>query len=128
MATAKKAAAPARRPRKVKAKPQDVIAASETEVAPDGSTVYDARGTVYAYPLEGDGYFSVPVTSRRSVSRGAKVVLLRHRLGLRPAGDFDEEMAEAVGKYQQENGLRYTRVVDRDTWDHLFAESANPDE
>jgi peptidoglycan hydrolase-like protein with peptidoglycan-binding domain len=122
-AAAKKTTAPRKRaPKKVTARPQDVIAGPDADVAPDGSTVYAAGAPVYGFPLAEDGYFSVPVTSRRSTSRGAKVILLRHRLGLTPRGEFDEEMAEAVGRYQREHDLPYTRVVDRATWEHLFAE------
>jgi peptidoglycan hydrolase-like protein with peptidoglycan-binding domain len=110
MATTKKAAAA---PKKRAAKK---VAAAPT---PDPS-VYEPRRDVYAFPLEEDGYFSVPVTSRRSESRGPHIVRLRQALGIPLKGVFDDDMAEAVGEYQREHDLSYTRVVDRATWESIF--------
>jgi peptidoglycan hydrolase-like protein with peptidoglycan-binding domain len=109
--TAKKAAAPRKR----------AAAKAKAEVAPDQSTVYAPERGVYAFPLEEGDYFSVPVTSRRSTSRGAGVHRIKRALNLRLDTAYDEEMADAVGAFQQEHDLPVTRVVDKATWDAIFS-------
>jgi len=109
-ATAKKAAAPRK-----KAEPKP-----EAEVAPDQSTVYKAGRAVYDFPLREGDYFSVPVTSRRSTSRGAGVHRIKRALDLRLDTPYDEEMADAVGAWQSDHDLPVTRVVDKATWDSIF--------
>lgn len=111
---AKKTAAPRK-----KAEPEQKPA--EVEVAPDQSTVYATGRAVYDFPLGEGDYFSVPVTSRRSTSRGAGVTRIKRALHLPLNTAYDEEMADAVGEFQQDHDLPVTRVVDKATWDAIFS-------
>jgi L,D-transpeptidase YcbB len=52
-------------------------------------------------------------------SDGARVEMLRHRLGLRPGWGFDEEVAQAVSEYQRAHGLEVTGKADPATIESL---------
>ena len=117
MPAAKKAAAKKTAAPKTAAK---AVEPQSPEPEPQERRVYAQGRDVYGFPLPEGDYFSIPATSRRSTSRGPAVMRIKKALGLPMDSGYDEEMAAAVGFFQQENGLPYTRVVDKDTWDAIF--------
>jgi hypothetical protein len=76
------------------------------------------------FPWPDDHYVSTPAIARRSHSGGADAAFVRlaqQALGTEPNGEFTTTDAIAVGEFQQEAGLEVSRVIDRATWDALFA-------
>lgn len=71
------------------------------------------------FPIAGDSYFSVPVTSPRSVSSGGAVRELQAALGLEEDGQYGPATREAVLAAQKKAGVPLTGVVSADDWDVL---------
>lgn len=95
--------------------------APEPEAVEQGQAEPTPKRKGPAFPFPEGHYLSTPSTSLRGHSEGASVSVVQTVVDLQPTGVYDAETADAVGRWQAENDLPRTRVVDAATWDAMMS-------
>ena len=75
------------------------------------------QGVVDEWPLSGDHYFSTPNLSPRSHSdEGRYVRQIQQEVAVEETGVFGDDTREGVVRWQEENDVPVTGVVNADVW------------
>jgi peptidoglycan hydrolase-like protein with peptidoglycan-binding domain len=71
------------------------------------------------WPYNKDHYIATESIAARSHHEGGPVEEVQEELAVKVTGVFDEKTRDALIKYQQDNDLPVTGVVDADLWEHF---------
>lgn len=94
------------------------VAVPEPEPEPEQKTA----GVVDDWPLPEGHYFSTPNLSRKSHSKEQRYVRqVQQEVAVEETGAFDDETRDGVLRWQEENDVTPTGVVDADVWKAMRA-------